>query len=233
MPKQRRSRGLSRRKVPAPLFLSMATYEQLETWSSPYRLAPYESAADGSRELAVRLYEWNAELSAAYLEVMHHVEVLFRNRVHNIMSDAYPDDPRPWFKQDGIFVGDKGPRLIADAERRIADDRNEVTVGRVVASVSFGFWNGLFVRSYSTLWARTLYRCFSPHGPGKRERVIEVTERVKAFRNRLAHHERLIHRDLRAHHDDLLKLAMWIDPDARDWIAGKSRVLAAIAARPA
>jgi hypothetical protein len=210
----------------------MATFEQLERWFSTYRLASYVEAADGSQELAVRLYEWNVELSAAYMEVMHHVEVLFRNRVHDVMTDSYPDNPDPWFKQQGIFVGDKGPRLIAEAEDRITKDGNEPTIGRIVASVSFGFWNGLFVRSYAQLWAQTLNRCFKPHGPGKRERVIEVTERIKALRNRIAHHERLIHRDLYAHHDDLIKMAMWIDPAARNWIADKSRVRDLIAARP-
>ena len=210
----------------------MATYEQLQTWCSPYRIAPYEIEANGSRELAVRLYEWNAELSAGFMEVMHHVEVLLRNRIHNVMTEAFPDNPEPWFKQDGIFAGEKGPRLIAEAEQRISQDGDEVSVGRVVASVSFGFWNGLFVRSYSTLWAQTLYKCFTPHGPGKRERIIEVTERTKAWRNRIAHHDRLIHRDLRANHDDLLKIAMWIDPEARDWILARSRVPALIAARP-
>lgn len=209
----------------------MATYEQLETWCSPYRMASYEAEAEGSQELAVRLYEWNAVLSGCFMEVMHHVEVVLRNRIHNVMHDAYPDNPDPWFKQDGIFVGERGPSLIAEAEQRIQRDGNELTIGRIVASVPFGFWNGLFVRSYSQLWAQTLHRCF-PHGPGKRERVVEVTERIKLFRNRLAHHERVTHLPLRDRHDDLLKIVMWIDPDARDWILAQSRVLDAIAARP-
>jgi hypothetical protein len=210
----------------------MATREQLQTWFSEYRLGPYEAAADGDHVLAVQLYDWNVALSAAFMEVMNHVEVLLRNRIHAVMTAAYPDDPRPWFKQDDIFHGAKGPRLIAEAEARIAKDGNQPTIGRIIASVSFGFWNGLFVRSYSELWKQTLHQCFSPHGPGKRERVIETTERVKAFRNRIAHHERLIHRDLRAEHDALLKLSMWIDPAARDWIADRSRVLDLIARRP-
>jgi hypothetical protein len=195
-------------------------------------MASYEVAAGGDRELAVRLYEWNAEISAAFMGVMHHVEVILRNRVHDVLTDAYPDDPDPWFKQDGIFRGERGPQLITDAEERIRKDKLEVTPGRVIASVPFGFWNGLFGRAYTDLWAKTLHRCFVPHGPGKRERIIELTESVKLFRNRLAHQERVIHRNLRDRHDDLVKLVMWIDPEARDWVLGCSNVLVLLGARP-
>jgi Abi-like protein len=211
----------------------MPTYEDLEAWFSTYRMAPYSEAAGGSPELAIRLYQWNVELSAAYMEVMNHAEVLLRNRIHEVMTQAYPDDRLPWFKQHGIFIGSKGPLLIAEAEHRVAQDGNEPTIGRIVASVTFGFWSALFGRAYSTLWAQTLHRCFTPHGPKKRERVIELTERIKALRNRIAHHERLIHRDLLSQHDDLLKIAMWIDPAARNWIADNSRVRDLINRRPA
>jgi hypothetical protein len=210
----------------------MATFEQLETWYSEDRLAPYAQAAAGSPELAVRLYAWNVDVSVAFMGVLHHVEVLLRNRIHEVMTAAHPDNPDPWFKQEGIFVGEKGPRLVADAEDRLTRDGQDVTTGRIVASVPFGFWNGLFTRVYSTLWAQTLHRCFAQHGPKKRGQVVEVTDSIKLFRNRLAHHERIIHNDLRARHDDLLKLAMWLDPDARDWIAVQSKVLAVLADRP-
>src|SRR5262245_48676339 len=113
----------------------MATYEQLETWCSSDRLAVYEAEADGSRELAVRLYEWNVDVSAAFMGVLHHVEVLLRNRIHDVMTDAYPDNPEPWFKQNGIFVGDKGPDMVAEAEGRLRRDRQTVTTGRIIASV--------------------------------------------------------------------------------------------------
>jgi hypothetical protein len=121
---------------------------------------------------------------------------------------------------------------VSEAEERLKHEEMERTAGRILASLPFGFWNGLFVRSYSTLWAQTLHRCFTPHGPGKRERIIEITDRIKLFRNRIAHHERLIHTDLHAQHKDLLKIVMWISPDARDWVAGQSQVLAVLRTRP-
>src|ERR1700693_602917 len=127
----------------------MATFQQLQAWCSHDRLAAYEAQANGSHELAVRLYEWNVDVSAAFMGVLHHAEVLLRNRIHEVMTDAHPDNPEPWFKQEGIFVGPKGPSMIEDAEDRLKRDGQTVTTGRVIASVSFGFWNGLFTRPYA------------------------------------------------------------------------------------
>jgi hypothetical protein len=38
----------------------------LETALSPERISPYRNEADGDLRIAVRLYEWNAAISAAW-----------------------------------------------------------------------------------------------------------------------------------------------------------------------
>jgi hypothetical protein len=194
-------------------------------------MAAYVRECAGCDELAVRLYEWNAELAASFMEVIHHVEILLRNRMHDELTKSFPPNPCPWYEQN-IFSGTAGPDSIMDAERLIVRRGRSVTPGRVVGSMSFGFWNALFGHGYEPLWRASLNRCFKPHGPSKRKDVSTVTERMRLFRNRVAHHERLFHQDLRSRHDELLKLAMWIDPDARDWIAGRSSVLLILQNRP-
>lgn len=205
----------------------MATYEQLQTWFSPDRLDPYKTEAGGDPDLACALYAWNAQLCGAFMEVMHHVEVLVRNRMHIELTAVFPDDPAPWYEQDGIFQHEKGPLLVEETKDRLGGN---ATVGRVVASLPFGFWNGLLTRHYEDLWRQCLYKCFA--GAKGRKDVVAVMERVRLFRNRIAHHERLFHQDLMAKHDDLIKLAMWADIDCRTWIIAGSRVREVIAARP-
>lgn len=208
----------------------MPSFAELQRWCSPARLAAYRTEAGGDELLAVQLYEWNADLCGAFMEVMHHSEVVFRNRLHQELGATYPNDPAPWYKQ-GVLEP-KGLDRINEAERRIVGAGNEATPGRVIAALPFGFWNALFGHGYEDLWRRCLHRCFRPNGPPHRKQVSTVTERVRLFRNRVAHHERLFHQDLRSRHDDLLKLAMWLDPSARDWILGGSRVLDVMASRP-
>lgn len=195
-------------------------------------MAAYLQASGGDEDLAVALYEWNVDLSGAFLEVTHNVEVTLRNRLHRELSTAFPDNPDPWYRQGGVLHGPKGPDAVTEAERRIVQRGDNVTAGRVIAQLPFGFWNALFGHDYEALWRRSLHHCFKPHGPSRRKDVAAHTERIRLFRNSVAHHERLFHKDLLTRHDDLLKLVMWIDPNARDWIAAKSRVPILVAARP-
>ena len=150
-----------------------------------------------------------------------------RNRMHDELSARFPDNPEPWFKQAGIFENAKGPTSVAEAVARLGDS---ATTARILASLPFGFWNGLLTRHYEKLWRSCLHRCF-PAARGRRQ-VVEVVERLRLFRNRLAHHERLMHLDLATRHDDLLNLAMWIDEDCRAWIAAQSRVPELLNDRP-
>jgi hypothetical protein len=160
---------------------------------------------------------------------MHHVEVVFRQRLHLELSRTYM--PGPWYHEDGL-LGERGVADVTEAERRIAQRGEDSTPGRVVAALPFGFWNALFGREYENLWRSCLHHCFRPHGPKLRKDVVTITERVRLFRNRVAHHERLFHQNLLARHDDLLKLAMWLDPEIRDWVLEESRVREVIDARP-
>jgi hypothetical protein len=52
------------------------------------------------------------------------------------------------------------------------------------------------------------------------------------FRNRLAHHETILVRPIRAHHEEMLHLAALIDPQARTWIESVSRVDEILRDRP-
>jgi hypothetical protein len=47
---------------------------------SPKRLAPYLEETGGEHDKALALYVWNARISAAAFEALHHVEVILRTR---------------------------------------------------------------------------------------------------------------------------------------------------------
>ena len=54
---------------------------QATTWLTDARFEPYLTEAEGDHEHAVALYVWNAQVSAACVETLHHVEVLLRNTI--------------------------------------------------------------------------------------------------------------------------------------------------------
>ena len=55
--------------------------EQVDKWLSAPGSVPTAKLFDGVHNRAVALYNWNAEVSAAFMEVLYHLEVLLRNAI--------------------------------------------------------------------------------------------------------------------------------------------------------
>ncbi len=197
---------------------------QASSWVTDARFAPYLSEAGGDHERAVVLYVWNAQVSAAVFETLHHVEVLLRNAIDAqfapVLAGASPAEA--WLEDPKILNADSHKR-VGETIARIRKDGKTPTRGRVVAGLSFGFWRALFDRKYEQLWVTHLHRAF-PSGTGSRHQVAALTSRLVPFRNRVAHHETIIRRPIKTHYEDMLELAGLIDPDARTWIESVSRV---------
>jgi hypothetical protein len=205
---------------------------QATAWLTDARFAPYLSEANDDRARAAALYVWNARVSAACFETLHHVEVLLRNTIDAqfkpVITTIQPSDT--WLEDPGILNVDSRKR-VWETIQRIDKEGKVPTRGRVVAGLSFGFWRALFDRKYQQLWVAYLYRAF-PHGSGERAEVARLMSKLVPFRNRLAHHETIIRRPVRNHYDEMLRLAGLIDPDARAWIESVTRVPETLKQRP-
>lgn len=67
----------------------------VERWLSPARLQVYVSAAGGDLERALALYEWNAEICAALLHDLAHLEVGLRN-AYDAAIESHSSFPAHW-----------------------------------------------------------------------------------------------------------------------------------------
>ena len=137
--------------------------QQAHAWLSAARFEPFPAAADGDHTRAVALYDWHAEIAAACFGMVHHFEVILRNAIDGILGDGQPQDPirDMWLMDFGILQPDGVKQVIVAVER--LEQGKAITRGRVVAGVSFGFWAGLFSKSYEELWRHRLRYAF-PHG---------------------------------------------------------------------
>jgi hypothetical protein len=197
---------------------------QATSWLTDARFAPYLTAAGGDHERAVELYVWNARISAGIFETLHHVEVLLRNTIDTQFPPVNARDlPRNTWLEDPSILTDQSRERVHETIARIARDGKRPTRGRVVAGLSFGFWRALFDRRYHQLWVSHLHRAF-PAGSGDRAEIAALMSNLVPFRNRLAHHETILLRPIRAHYEDMLRLSALIDPDAGAWIERVSRV---------
>ncbi|HEX5592047.1 MAG TPA: Abi family protein [Solirubrobacterales bacterium] len=185
---------------------------------------------------AVALYEWNAQVSAAFLEILCHVEVLLRNAVDRQFPATEPRAPLSILDAD-VWLCDpatltpESREKVNEAITRLQRERKRPTRDRVIASLSFGFWQALFSGTYEELWRKRLWRAF-PHGSGKRREIANLTGPILHFRNRVAHHEPIFFSNLERHHARILELARLIDEEAEGYIASLSRVDALLRERP-
>ena len=202
--------------------------EQVGSWLGDARFLAYAQACNGNHDRAVSLYNWNAEVSAAFLEILHHLEVLFRNAIDRRFPAAEADGRLSicvhdvWLCDPEILTEESRSK-VNDGIARLTQEGKRPTRGHVIASLTFGFWGALFSGRYEELWRTTLAGAF-PNGNGRRRQVNELATVIQRFRNRVAHHEAIFSLDLRKIFEQHLQLVGIIDAEARAYIRGLSRV---------
>lgn len=180
---------------------------------SAARMGTYESAAqvgDGD-PAALRLYAWNAQVSAALLAPLHICEVVVRNAVSEALEAQY--GPRwPW--SPGFEQSLPDPKIGYSPRRDLqAARRSHATTGKVIPELKFAFWQRMFTsRHDSRLWSTYLANVLPNLPTGKavadlRKEVYDDLEVIRGLRNRIAHHEPIFARNLA---DDLAKISLLV-----------------------
>jgi Abi-like protein len=202
--------------------------DQVNRWLGEARFRPYLKATRDSHERAVALYRWNAEVSAAFLELICHLEVMMRNAIDRQFPPTDPAAPLSilsadvWLCDPAILT-DESREKVNDAIARLQRGRKPPTRARVVAALSFGFWQALFSSVYEDLWRERLAKAF-PHGGGRRREIANLSGPVLHFRNRIAHHEAIFSSNLHRQHGRILELARRIDEEAKGYLVSLSRI---------
>lgn len=182
----------------------------IEAWLSTGRFGTYLSAAQGSRSLALALYEWNASLRAAFLHDLGHLEVGLRNSYDRALSAATVGEDLHW-TENPTMLKLFPPAMKNDPVQQRLIDANEIprsqiqrarvdasksgntapVPGKVVAEVMFGFWTYLTSNAHEkTIWVPYLHTAY----PSKtdRRKIHQTLYELREFRNRVAHHEPLL-----------------------------------------
>jgi len=182
----------------------------IETWLSAGRFGTYLSAAQGSRTLALALYEWNTRLGAAFLHDLGHLEVGLRNTYDQALWKATIPGESHWsetmtmlklfpvvMKKDPVLQrlvdSNETPRSQIERARKDASRPGNTSPvpGKVVAEVMFGFWTYLTSNAHEkTIWVPYLHAAY----PIKtdRRKIHQTLYELREFRNRVAHHEPLL-----------------------------------------
>lgn len=219
---------------------------------APERLQPYIVAA-GSPRAAIRLYQWNVEVSGASYEALHVVEVVLRNSLHDQLSllHAKRNGVGSWLDSPFAELTDRARADIVTARQRAREGLArkqsppargaalraiKPTDGDVVAQLGFGFWRYLLATRYThTLWLDALRHAFPHLTPQAVSHVEGPVQRLHLLRNRIAHLEPVFGSNLALSLQDMTTLLGYACPRTQAWFGATRapRLKAALAARPA
>lgn len=221
----------------------------IEEWLSVPRFAVYLTATGNDRQKAVKLYEWNTLLSAAFHHDLAHLEVGLRNAYDRALSRGIQPGAPHWVFQPLKFFppqwktaangrrvdeNKKSREQLEQAIKKATPVRGSVTQpapGKVIAELTFGFWRYLTSRrQHQPLWVPYLHHAFM-RGTS-RPTVDAHVDKLHALRNRVAHHEPLFSLDLMDRCDRIRKLASMIDPSLEAYITATSECPRLLGVRP-
>lgn len=183
-------------------------YKKFSRIYSISRVSRYRKAADGDKKKAMAMYYANARLVRAFQPLISCFEVVLRNQLHYALANHFNDvqwllNQKTGFMSDPSLthVVKKTGRMktndflkkeVERSEHALTDKGRNVTAGRVIAELNFGFWNSLFETHHYALLKGvpcTIFRNL-PAGIGRKEVNLRV-QQIRVMRNRISHNEPL------------------------------------------
>jgi hypothetical protein len=174
---------------------------------SAERFATYNRMAKGDELTAIKIYRWNSELSQSLWFPLQAWEICLRNKLNNFLcwkfNKNWPYDTGRALRQ--LKVGDQ--RRLSEARERQEQARKvrPAPLGAIVADLSSGFWVSLLSGGYDVpfVWRSNLPRIFPNDRTLQRPDAWGACDRLLDLRNRIAHHEPILHMPLPQRHAEL------------------------------
>ncbi|MFI3902602.1 hypothetical protein [Ochrobactrum sp. S1502_03] len=191
-------------------------FDGLGTALSAERIGRYIDAANGDIKRAYELYAVNAQVSNAMYILLHMLEICLRNGFHFALTTKYGHD---WFDQVGVIKTISQRQKISEAKLRLVSDRKPIEPGRLVASLTFGFWTTCIGSEYNEdLWIQAIHRPFKKNQSLTRKKLNRDLTPLRNLRNRIAHHEPILSWNLLKHYENGMIIIQALSPDAHQWV---------------
>lgn len=191
---------------------------------SKSRLHNYLRMAGFDAEYAVQQYLYNSRMSKSFLFPLHMLEVSLRNGIDEILKDMYTQN---WPESDAFrrILSQESLRTLDVAIERVKRlKKGAFSPNDVIAQLTFDFWSNLFRPEYDrSLWQTKLIDLI-PNTTMKRNEFQKLVAKLNKFRNRVAHHEPIIHQDLSKIHAELLTAIKFRSTTLHGWVKTHSTV---------
>lgn len=206
---------------------SMLNYQKIQNSLSSVRLSTFEQATKTLPQ-ALELYQWNMQISSAFLPCLQVCEVVTRNSVSQALTLRHGNR---WAWERGFIGTLPNPKRgynQRDALAKATQGKNDIN--NVIPELNFAFWQMMFTsRHDAQLWIPYLAQIFpnatTSNVSQLRGEIYRELETIRTLRNRIAHHEPIFKRNLQQDYDRILKLIKYQSIDTADWVSHSQLVI--------
>lgn len=198
---------------------------------SQERLTKYLREAGHDQQRALALYGWNIQLSEAFFPVLSASEVCLRNTICTQLIALYG---QTWWDDQAFLLQIKknGTRIVKTARDKLRT-HGPVTSGGMTAELNFGFWVNMLLPRHEPVFWPNLNAAFPDLPPTVTyDALYKRCDDVREFRNRIFHHEPIMHRNITKEYSQIMELIGWLSPDKAKWIKPYSRVMTVARQKP-
>ena len=204
---------------------------KIKTSLSEPRFQTYLNCVNGNQKLAVKLYQHNAELSGSLFLPLNVTEVTLRNAINKAFQNQFGNN---WYnEQKFIRQIDKKTNGKLKSVIGVLKGKNMYNHNQVVANLSFGFWVDAFdEKRFHRFWRDNVNKTFpnwKEKFPNKktqdmRDEIRNIINPIRELRNRIAHHEIILNRNVKDVHQNMIQLTALICKETAKWIEQNSKV---------
>ncbi|MBC7196332.1 MAG: Abi family protein [Deferribacterales bacterium] len=186
----------------------------IRTYLSNDRLTPYEKILKTKDDkIILSHYIWNIKLSECFYPLLQILEISLRNSINNAIIDYFGFDD--WYEDKYGILEKNELVLVSKAKDEITKRTEDLTKGKIIAELNFGFWTSLFNKRYDVkLWHKIIKKVFPDLLRKNRNRkyLSRKLNEIRKLRNRIFHHEPIWNNvGLKEIHDDIVEVIGGID----------------------
>jgi hypothetical protein len=165
-------------------------YEEYEIALSTPRIRKYRVACNNDKTKALILYRYNIKLCQKFYGVLGVFEVILRNAINEHYKTYLSDSDWLITQAQNGFLVNYQDSIFKEKDKLV--NNKKYTHDKLVASLSLGVWTFLFSRNCYKSSGKTLLQIFpkKAHGLNQKD-IYSDLDKIRIFRNRIAHHEPL------------------------------------------
>lgn len=217
----------------------MINSEELKKFIPTYSLDRIESfiySSDDTIDDIIERYQDNIKISQALYPELATLEVILRNSINAALCKHISES---WLEDEiakNTLLEENDYNLLISAynttKKECLSSKKELTSGRVIANLNFGFWTNLCMKKYnSKIWNKIyFFKGIFVNYPSKTQAIGVISQKlyaIRKLRNRVFHYEQIFRypkKTLKLY-NEILELLSYLPKDNLDVVQDTSSFL--------